>query len=984
VCYTVGCDYNPTLNPKRGIFSCALLSFVISSQLTTDVQRGQGGSASRCSGGKDEPPRPTTSCSINSVGQKPSHAIRRWVPPSSIRRDAQTPEEKHNVTFRRVRGILNKITPEKFRKLSEEILCVGLDSTYILRGVILLIFEKALEEPKYSSMYAQLCRKLSDDAPNFEPQSNSSGPFANTFCRLLLAKCKDEFDNRRKAAEAFDSKDGPLTADEEEQRSIAKHKMLGNIKFICELGKQHLLQMQILHLCIKQLLSKNKRDEHVQEKAEDLECLCQIMKTVGRLLDTEQAKSLMDQYFDRMEHYSRNMGLNSRIRFMLQDVLELRNNKWQPRRVQREHGPRTIIQIREEAAKDYGVYFPPHQYAFGPLRGPQLGPGVPMKPNLRPFDDFLNPSFPQFGSTLGTGPGVIAPDTALFPVPQRRGIPITPHNQPQQNNHLAYNHQLVSQQKRDNGRQQPNMPKAPSPPIIPAAQAGAGGRELPPRFLKKVMQQQQQQQQMQQPPASAPVVAPVPAPIQLMPQNPLASLANHTLEGGISLRPAQNSMMLKPNIPQPKSAQQSAMNIYSNTNMGKPPMDAPLLIKTNKSNKNESINSNDAAINTKNMAQQSNKNIILEKMEDALNDFVSENQNIDDVIQKFKDLNIPKDIELDALVTIMRKSLEKSESDREVASKLLAQLKNESVIGPSVFLNAFKTLLNQMPELEVDIPRVKSHVAGFVARAITDDVITFKEAAEPLDEGQHYPLFLLCLQHLHKTKGQVWLNETFTDSKINLMNALPEIDRNKERLADILEDRGLSFLYPLLRIESDLWKQMTQPDCTPSSLYRWLKDNVDPSLHSTPGFIGVLFTCFFKHITNESSKQIVNENEAQQQTTNSSANITDFEKEMMSKYQAVFRAFLQDRPNLQLVVLYSLQSHCFHLGFPKGMVLRFFILLYDLEIIEEEAFLKWKEDINDEYPGKGKALFQVNQWLCWLEEAEEEEEDDDGSDSGTK
>lgn len=30
-----------------------------------------------------------------------------------------------------------------------------------------------------------------------------------------------------------------------------------------------------------------------------------------------------------------------------------------------------------------------------------------------------------------------------------------------------------------------------------------------------------------------------------------------------------------------------------------------------------------------------------------------------------------------------------------------------------------------------------------------------------------------------------------------------------------------------------------------------------------------------------------------------------------------------------------------------------------MEIIEEEAFLSWKEDVNQEYPGKGKALFQV-------------------------
>lgn len=41
------------------------------------------------------------------------------------------------------------------------------------------------------------------------------------------------------------------------------------------------------------------------------------------------------------------------------------------------------------------------------------------------------------------------------------------------------------------------------------------------------------------------------------------------------------------------------------------------------------------------------------------------------------------------------------------------------------------------------------------------------------------------------------------------------------------------------------------------------------------------------------------------------------------------------------------------------MLLRYFVNFYDMEIIEEEAFLFWKEDVNQEYPGKGKALFQV-------------------------
>jgi hypothetical protein len=71
-------------------------------------------------------------------------------------------------------SILNKITPEKFKKLSKELLSVGLDSAAILKGVILLIFDKALEEPKYSSMYAQLCRIISEEAPNFETNRDSA------------------------------------------------------------------------------------------------------------------------------------------------------------------------------------------------------------------------------------------------------------------------------------------------------------------------------------------------------------------------------------------------------------------------------------------------------------------------------------------------------------------------------------------------------------------------------------------------------------------------------------------------------------------------------------------------------------------------------------------------------------------------------------------------------------------------------------------
>lgn len=83
------------------------------------------------------------------------------------------------------------------------------------------------------------------------------------------------------------------------------------------------------------------------------------------------------------------------------------------------------------------------------------------------------------------------------------------------------------------------------------------------------------------------------------------------------------------------------------------------------------------------------------------------------------------------------------------------------------------------------------------------------------------------------------------------------------------------------------------------------------------------------------------------------------ERNMLERYQSLLQAFLHEQPSLQLIAVYSLQVHFYAKGFPRGQLLRWFMALYDLEIVEEEAFLNWKEDVTDAYPGKGQALFQV-------------------------
>lgn len=68
-----------------------------------------------------------------------------------------------------------------------------------------------------------------------------------------------------------------------------------------------------------------------------------------------------------------------------------------------------------------------------------------------------------------------------------------------------------------------------------------------------------------------------------------------------------------------------------------------------------------------------------------------------------------------------------------------------------------------------------------------------------------------------------------------------ECDRTKERMMEVLEDRGLSFMFPLLRVQNDLWKQI-KADPNPTAIYKWIKENVDPSLFTNAKFINLLIS----------------------------------------------------------------------------------------------------------------------------------------------
>ncbi|KAI6163435.1 armadillo-type protein [Pisolithus thermaeus] len=217
-----------------------------------------------------------------------------------------------------------------------------------------VIFEKAIDEADWSEICARLCQKIMETiSPKVQDdyiKTTEGKPIAGgqLFRKYLLSLCQEGFergwvskditacvaaakasgDEAIKAANERDGDESEFYSDEYYVVQKAKRQGLGLIKFICELFKLRMLTQRVIHRCVRKLLDNA---ENPQE--EEVESLCQLLRTVGRLLDVPKARPHMDLYFQRMRELCESPDVNPRIQLMLQDVIELRDQKWQPRNV---------------------------------------------------------------------------------------------------------------------------------------------------------------------------------------------------------------------------------------------------------------------------------------------------------------------------------------------------------------------------------------------------------------------------------------------------------------------------------------------------------------------------------------------------------------------------------------------------------------------------------------------------------------------------
>eukprot|EP00927_Polykrikos_kofoidii_P077153 TRINITY_DN74129_c0_g1_i1.p1 TRINITY_DN74129_c0_g1~~TRINITY_DN74129_c0_g1_i1.p1 ORF type:complete len:504 (-),score=108.69 TRINITY_DN74129_c0_g1_i1:153-1664(-) len=251
----------------------------------------------------------------------PTASVSSWGAAQQQRRFAsgEVSEIKSNDAVRRsVMSILNKLTPEKFDTLYSKLLECGISTWTHVEVLAQGIFEKATVQPPFASMYADLCVRFVSDLCDE----------ACWFRHLLLSRCWENFESTfESATEETDILATPSRTsseeEEEEAKVFRKKRALGNVRFVGELLIRGLLFPEDMFTCTEALLK-------TPPSAGCLEALATFLKIVGPYYDDASwaHHSQLKIVFWHIRGILFDPLVPKRVRFLLEDVMDLREAGW--------------------------------------------------------------------------------------------------------------------------------------------------------------------------------------------------------------------------------------------------------------------------------------------------------------------------------------------------------------------------------------------------------------------------------------------------------------------------------------------------------------------------------------------------------------------------------------------------------------------------------------------------------------------------------
>uniref|UniRef100_A0A8C7ISA4 Eukaryotic translation initiation factor 4 gamma 1 n=1 Tax=Oncorhynchus kisutch TaxID=8019 RepID=A0A8C7ISA4_ONCKI len=938
---------------------------------------GGGGPRRSQQGQRKEPRRIINISSSLTEDVKLNKAEKAWKPAVKKATSGQAaPEEesddseqaKTQELFKRVRSILNKLTPQMFQQLMKQVTELTIDTEERLKGVIDLIFEKAISEPNFSVAYANMCRCLIGLKV---PTTDKPGVTVN-FRKLLLNRCQKEFEKDKDDDVIFEKKQKELDAaatvreekdrlkaELEEAKDKARRRSLGNIKFIGELFKLKMLTEAIMHDCIVKLLKNH--DE------ESLECLCRLLSTIGKDLDFEKAKPRMDQYFAQMDKIIKEKKTSSRIRFMLQDVLDLRRNTWVPRRG--EQGPKTIDQIHKDAELEEHreVLKVQQQLLNQNTRGGVGGRG-------------------GGGRDQGSRGGQ-HPQTGQRSQPQDEGwntVPISTKSRPIDTSRLSkitkpgaldFNNQLLAPQLGGKG-------------MWGSWGKGSSGGTTGAK-----------------PSGGRPATSTLNRFSALQPQQPSSSGPSHDSDRRV---PQRNSSSRDRGSDRFERHDRGSNDRFDrrddrrdDRDRNRPPVTKRSFSRETEEHSRErehrgpadpvrrvasmtdDRSSRDRARSKDNVKREAALTPPPAQNKPALSEEMLEKKSTA-IIEEYLHINDMKEalqcvVEMNSTPLLfvfvrsgLESTLERSPIARERMGLLLHQLYKAGTLPKEQYYRGLQEILEVAEDMAIDVPHIWLYLAELITPMLHEGGIPmgqlFKEISKPLvPQGMAGVLLvqiltLLCKGMSHKKAGAMWreaglswkdflpededVNKFVTEKNVEFtLGGGGDDETEKSRKKELSSEELNKQLDRLIQDKADNQR-----------IYDWVEANLDEMQMSSNMFVRALMTSICQ-------SAIICENPYK------------LDAKVITRRAKLLHKYLKDEQK-ELQALYALQALMVEMEQPANLLRMFFDTLYDEDVIKEEAFNKWESSKDPaEMQGKGVALKSVTAFFTWLREAEDEESD---------
>jgi translation initiation factor 4G len=306
--------------------------------------------------------------------------------------------------------------------------------------------------------------------------------------------------------------------------------------------------------------------------------------------------------------------------------------------------------------------------------------------------------------------------------------------------------------------------------------------------------------------------------------------------------------------------------------------------------------------------------------------------------------------------------LERSSQSRNMTGVLFVELLKSKIISMKDYVEGLKQVLEFADDMSIDIPKIWTYLAEIISPILADratDLSILKDLCTPLPEGKGPELVAETLNDATHRLGHIAVADIWHTCGLTWLDFGLAADKQ----AAFIASKNLDYLVRPVeikpagdgKVEEKTLLTMMKGGSKNDDIFDYIDGTVGLEAAKEPKNIKILMTAVCKAALEESLGKVT------------------VSKNILTNRRVLLLRYMDHNLALEIDGLYALQLMVNEMNHPSGLLREFFDLLYDEDVISEDAFNAWNTtDKPAEKAGYGVAKAGVAQFFTWLHNAEPE------------